>query len=97
MAIQDVFVGTVSVGVGLSALLSAVFNWDWSYRFWMARWVESRFGRRGARIFYTILGALMVALGVAIALGFGPNKSPERQASRFSILQDTHPGCPLPG
>jgi small neutral amino acid transporter SnatA (MarC family) len=75
MTLQDVFVGAVAVGIGLFALLSAAFNWDWSYQFWTARWVESRFGRRGARVFYVILGLVMIALGVAIATGFGPNDS----------------------
>ncbi len=75
MALQDVFVGAVAVGIGLLAILSAAFNWDWPYQFWTARWVDSRFGRRGARIFYVILGIVMIALGVAIATGFGPNQS----------------------
>jgi hypothetical protein len=74
MAVQDVFVGVVAIGIGLFALLAAIFNWDWSYRLWKARWVEARFGRRGARVFYVILGLAMIALGVAIAVGFGPNR-----------------------
>ena len=74
MAMQDVFVGAVAICIGLFALLSAIFNWDWSYRLWKARWAEARFGRRGARVFYVILGLAMIALGVAIAVGFGPNR-----------------------
>jgi hypothetical protein len=75
MAAQDIFVGAVALGIGIFAILSAVFNWDWSYQLWKARWVETRFGRRGARIFYAILGMVMIALGIAIAAGFGPNKT----------------------
>ena len=94
MALQDVFVGTVAVSVGLLALTSAIGNWDWPYRLGMARRVESRFGRRGARIFYAILGALLVALGVAIALGFGPNKSRgESAASRRAADLTAAGGC----
>ena len=75
MAAQDIFVGAVALGIGSFALLSALFNWDWSYQLWKARWVEARFGRRGARVFYAILGTVMIALGIAIAVGFGPNKT----------------------
>lgn len=75
MVWQDVFVGTVAIGIGLFALASAAFNWDWSYQLWKARWVEARFGRRGARIFYAILGTVMIALGLALAGGFGPNRA----------------------
>jgi hypothetical protein len=73
MAGQDLFVGAVAVAIGVFALGSAIFNWDWSYRLWKARWVESRFGRRGARVFYVMLGVLMITLGVAIAAGLGPH------------------------
>ena len=86
MVLQDVFVGAVAVGIGLFALLSAAFNWDWSYQLWKARWVESRFGRRGARIFYAILGVVMIALGVAIAVGLGPNRS-RREANNVKSEQ----------
>ena len=69
---QDVFVGAVAICIGLFALLSAIFYKDWSYRLWIARWVEARYGRGGARVFYLILGVAMIVLGVAIAVGFGP-------------------------
>lgn len=72
MEVQDVFVGAVAIGIGIFALLSGVLNWEWSYRLWKARWVEARFGRRAARAFYVILGLSMIALGIAIAAGFGP-------------------------
>jgi hypothetical protein len=84
---QDVFVGAVAVAIGVFALLSAICNWNWSYQLWKARWVEARFGRRGARLFYTILGLAMIALGVAIACGFGPNKS------RGTSLDGRNPPC----
>ncbi len=88
MTLQDFFVGTVAIAVGLFAWLSAVFNWNWSYRLWKARWVESRFGRRGARIFYVILGAVMIALGVAIACGLGPNRSQAQRKIPRSVDQN---------
>ncbi len=90
MALQDIFVGVVAIGIGLFALFSAACNWDWSYRLWKARYMEARFGRRGARIFYAMLGAAMIALGVAIALGFGPNRARAKMhaPSRFAEFRD---------
>jgi small neutral amino acid transporter SnatA (MarC family) len=70
----DVFVGSVAVGLGLFFLLVALFNWEWYFSVRSARLVGRLLGRTGARIFYMLLGAGLVTLGIAIACGFGPNK-----------------------
>jgi len=75
MIFEDVLVGAVAIGIGVFALFASVSNSDWPYHLWTARWVESRFGRRGARIFYAILGLILILFGAAIAVGFGPNRS----------------------
>jgi len=77
---SDAFVGAVSVAIGLWALGSSVFNWESSYRLSKARWFEKRYGRGGARMFYAVLGILMLVLGIAIAAGFGPNRGDREQA-----------------
>jgi small neutral amino acid transporter SnatA (MarC family) len=73
--LEEVFVGCVSSGIGLTALAAAIWNWEASFQMRAARLIEHRWGRLAARIAYAVLGVLLVCLGVAIGLGFGPNKS----------------------
>ena len=72
---DHLFVGGVAVALGVTALVISVANWDACYRFSKIRWVQSRGGREAARWTYAVLGALLVILGVAVTLGFGPNAS----------------------
>lgn len=65
----DLFVGTVAIALGLFVSLSAVFNWDWYYQLHKARWIESICGRSGARVFFGVLGLVLIVLGAAIASG----------------------------
>jgi hypothetical protein len=85
----DVFVGAVSVAIGLWALGSSIFNWESAYRLAKARWFEKRYGRRGARTFYAVLGILMLVLGVAIAAGFGPNRL-DREQTNLRPVESIH-------
>jgi small neutral amino acid transporter SnatA (MarC family) len=71
---DEVFVGGVAVALGLFFLAVAASNWDWYFSLRSARLMGRLLGRSGARIFYALLGAGLVTLGVAIACGFGPNK-----------------------
>jgi small neutral amino acid transporter SnatA (MarC family) len=73
-AYEELFVGSVSVALGLFFFFVAVLNWDWYFSLRSARIIQRCFGRIGARIFYLLLGIGLVGLGIAIALGFGPNK-----------------------
>ena len=70
MVLQDLLVGIVAVAIGIGAMLAAASDRQWCYRLRAARWIESRWGRRAARAFYVLMGLAMIALGVAIALGF---------------------------
>jgi hypothetical protein len=88
MNLEELFVGFVAVTLGALAAAAAVSNLDWCYRLHKIRWIEARWGRAGARIFYALLGAALIGLGVAIALGFGPNKS---------VRGDTSSRPPRPG
>ncbi|MCO6456855.1 MAG: hypothetical protein J5I93_16275 [Pirellulaceae bacterium] len=74
MQLQDVFVGSVSIAIGLLALAAAIGNWEVSFQLRAGRWFERRWGRMGARVAYAVLGASLIALGIALAAGFGPNR-----------------------
>jgi small neutral amino acid transporter SnatA (MarC family) len=67
---QDLLVGIVGIALGLFLLACAITNWRWYYSLYTANWLERRFGRGGARSIHALLGLGLVALGVAIALGY---------------------------
>jgi hypothetical protein len=69
MNLEHFFVGGVAVLLGGLALLAAIHNRDWYYQLPKTRWIENRWGRRGARIFYAILGVALLALGIFVLLG----------------------------
>ena len=87
MNLDDVFVGCVACGIGLTALVAAIGNWEASFRLRAARLVEQRWGRTAARTAYALLGVTLITLGVAIALGFGPNKSPRVRAQAGCLTE----------
>ncbi len=57
--IQGIF-----VGMGLLVILAAAFNWDWFFTAQNARLIVGNIGRTRARLFYAVLGALMIGTGV---------------------------------
>ena len=57
--IQGIF-----VMVGLLAILASLFNWDWFFRSQNTRFIVQNVGRKQARLFYTLLGILMIATAV---------------------------------
>jgi hypothetical protein len=65
-ALQDMVVAGVAFALGALALASALLNLEWAHRLRKAQWVEARYGRRGARLAFALVGAALVALGVAI-------------------------------
>ena len=50
--------------VGLLALLAALFNWDWFFTAQNTQFVVANVGRKQARLFYAVIGVLMMATGV---------------------------------
>ena len=74
MNVQEVFVGCVSIVLGMLAIFGAVSNQDWYYQLDKLRWIEANWGRIAARSFYVMVGMMLIILGVAIAVGFGPYK-----------------------
>lgn len=57
--IQGIF-----VLVGLLAILAALFNWDWFFTAQNTQFMVHNVGRKRARLFYAVLGMLMIATGV---------------------------------
>lgn len=67
---SDHFVGGVGIAIGVAFLAAAILNGSWCFETPKGRWLAERMGRTGARIVFATLGAGMLALGTAIALGF---------------------------
>ena len=57
--IQGIF-----VIVGLLAILASLFNWDWFFKSQNTRYIVSNVGRKRARLFYALLGLLMIATAI---------------------------------
>lgn len=66
MTAEQLFVGSVAILLGLFAIIAALHNHDWYFRFPKARWIEKRWGRTAARIVYSMLGFALIALGAGI-------------------------------
>ena len=54
--------------IGSLSIAASYFNWDWYFNNYRARFLVKIIGRRGARVFYTVLGLFLVGLGAAILL-----------------------------
>jgi len=50
--------------VGLLAILASLFNWDWFFRSQNTQFIVQNVGRKQARLFYALLGVLMIATAV---------------------------------
>ena len=57
--IQGIF-----VAVGLFAILASIFNWDWFFQSQNTQFIVHNVGRKQARMFYALLGLLMIATAV---------------------------------
>jgi len=61
-------VGILVILAGLFSILGAVMNWDWFIYSRKARFFVSILGRTGARVFYVILGVVLVGIGIATSI-----------------------------
>ena len=57
--IQGIF-----VVVGLLAILASLFNRDWFFQSQNSQFIVHNVGRKRARLFYALLGLLMIATAV---------------------------------
>jgi hypothetical protein len=75
MSIEQGFVGGVAVLLGLWALIAAVLNHEASFQLSKAKWLQACFGRGMTRGIYLVIGVLLIALGVYIAV-WQPHRQP---------------------
>lgn len=61
---MEILMGVIIILCGIFSICGSVFNWDWYFNNRKARGVVSLFGRTGARIFYVILGLIIIAMGI---------------------------------
>ncbi len=59
----DYFILFVFIALGIFSLIAAIFNLDWYFQTNGAATFVNRLGRNGARIFYALLGAALIACG----------------------------------
>lgn len=66
----NILTGMGGILLGIFCVLIGIFNWDLFYtpkrRSW--KWFLELVGRKGARIYYMILGAVLIAVGIGVAL-----------------------------
>lgn len=60
MAMHYIIQGLFVV-IGVLSLLAAIFNWDWFFTAQNTQFVVRNVGRKRARLFYALLGLLMIA------------------------------------
>lgn len=61
--------GLLFIAIGLFAAGAGVFDWDWYMNSRKARFLRAMIGRMGARIFYTLVGSAIFAMGLAVLNG----------------------------
>ena len=57
--IQGIF-----VVVGMLAILASLFNWDWFFKAQNMQAIVRNVGRQRARLFYALLGVLMIGTAI---------------------------------
>lgn len=55
------FIQGIFAVIGILAILAAIFNWDWFFTAQNTRFIVNNVGRKRARLFYALLGLLMIA------------------------------------
>ncbi|MDR1880600.1 MAG: immunity 17 family protein [Tannerellaceae bacterium] len=68
MKTSEYMVLIVFVVAGLFSLVASIGNFDWYFSSRKASGIVQWFGRTGARIFYGLLGLLLIVCGVAFFL-----------------------------
>lgn len=70
MAMQiESWVSLLFIPAGAFSIVAAILDWDWFMDNGRARPFVQAFGRKGARVFYVILGAGIAVLGALLATG----------------------------
>lgn len=67
--------GLVFIAAGVFAICGAAFNWDWFMLGRKALFLVQVLGRQGARVFYGVIGVVIIVLGTLVLLGVIENRS----------------------
>ena len=59
----------VFILAGAYVFLGGFFNWDWFMNSRKAGWIVRIVGRQGARVFYMLVGAVLITLGALAEAG----------------------------
>jgi hypothetical protein len=65
--------GLALVAMGIFTVVAAGMDWDWFMNHRKARLFVSLFGRTGTRVFYGLLGSVLITLGGMLTFGGLPN------------------------
>ena len=57
---------------GITSLLSSLLNWNWFFTAQNAQLIVRNVGRRRARLFYGLLGVIMIGMAVFFFLNTQP-------------------------
>ena len=61
---RDIIFSLLLILAGIFSVVCAAFDFDWFMNHRKAQYISKRIGRKGARIFYVVLGAVIIAFGV---------------------------------
>lgn len=67
---QDLVMAAVALSLAVLAFVAALGNRDEFYRLPKVRWIDQRWGRIAARVWYAAIGMLLAATGLAILSGW---------------------------
>ena len=70
MNFEDVLVGGLSLLLGAVTLLAVATGRDWLYEMRVPRFLKRRYGHGAARVFYVVLGVVLIGLGITVMQGF---------------------------
>lgn len=65
---KRLFSGIASILAGIFTIICAYCDFDWFMNNYRASFFVTIFGRDGARIFYIILGVLLVIIGIFLLI-----------------------------
>jgi small neutral amino acid transporter SnatA (MarC family) len=67
---MELFINILFIVVGVFVLIVSIMNWDWYFNSTKAQRLIRLIGRTGSRIFYSIIGLLLVIIGIGLITGF---------------------------
>lgn len=85
----DWIVGGIAIAIGIVLCACAAISTEHLYELPKVRWLQQRYGRSATRSVLIVAGVALVALGIAIALGW----KVEWNGRRTSLTPPTSDTC----